>query len=797
MKTHRADLICMLLFLLILLSFLPPAIFQASNILASRYSDVITQFLPHQLFIRQSLLEDGTIPLWNPFELSGNPAFPNPLYPLLAFPHALLNFLPPSLALNMGFFMHIFLAGLLTYAYARQVGCAPVASLFAATVFSFGTRSLSHIEAGLYSRAMFFTYIPLLFLCCERCLSWPGLRSSSLLALAMTLALFTGSIQLFIYGTLLVVLYSLIRVWVTPYKMNAVAAPTRSLGWILAGILISAALSAVYLLPSCQLYPLLTRSRPMGFKQYSFMPELSQAGLLLNPKLFGNFSSSAAPPWEFALYTGITPLILIACTPFYKTSRRDLCLWGSIGLATILLSLRGTESIHHLLGSLISPLKAFRNPGRIHYFAPFFTSILAARSLEYLQARKPGWATRSNRWLPLYLFLCGATLLAIAFQWVSLQPIHTIVNNYCTRFTSFFGSSQAALLNMEGVRNEAIAFKHGILQSLLFQIFVLASACLILFLKGRGKLAVWKFGGILLAVALIDLLYFGKPLIEIQSMKTVYPHSELSDQLKRERRYFRLLDASAPFTAAFWTDLSYFQSTAMKISRIDGYSPVNLNSYARYINRMAGVRSDSPVWSIAAPTVKENEMLSLLHTEFILSESPLSHRSLKLVRAFEDVHVYKQFLGTRTIPHLFLYRNTDNFPHAWLIPQGEVSKEGGRLTFARPDAAVIVSHPVAIAVYRPNRIELAVQSERDSYLVMSEIWAPGWTAKDNGVSVRVLRAHEIFRALPVGPGRHRIIMTYMPAGLVQGTTISLLTLACILTVPFVKRVKSWIATSNR
>ena len=165
MRIRKTNIVYLGVLLILQALLFPPAAFDPSNLLASKYSDVITQHLPHQIFIRQTLLQNKRFPLWDPDECAGTPAFPNPLYLILAFPHLLLVWLPPALAINIGFFLHIFLAGALTYAFARKIGCSPVASLFTALVFSLGGRSLSKVQGGIYPAVAYLPYVPLLLLC--------------------------------------------------------------------------------------------------------------------------------------------------------------------------------------------------------------------------------------------------------------------------------------------------------------------------------------------------------------------------------------------------------------------------------------------------------------------------------------------------------------------------------------------------------------------------------------------------------------------------------------------------------
>lgn len=65
-----------------------------------------------------------------------------------------------------------------------------------------------------------------------------------------------------------------------------------------------------------------------------------------------------------------------------------------------------------------------------------------------------------------------------------------------------------------------------------------------------------------------------------------------------------------------------------------------------------------------------------------------------------------------------------------------------------------------------------VTAERASLLVVSQAWAPGWTAKVDGRSVPVVRADGVVQAVPVPAGRSTVELRYRPPGLVPGAWIS-------------------------
>ncbi len=774
MRVHRTDLAYIGLLLLLQLLFFPLPSFNASNILASSNSDVITQYLPHQLFIRQTVVENGSLPFWNPYELSGTPTFPNPLYPILAFPHILLTPLPPALAINMGFILHIFLAGLFTYAFVRLIGCTRFSALFAAIVFSVGTRSFLNIQAGFYAKTIFFAYIPLLFLCCELCIKEPGLRSSTLLAISMTLGLLTGIYQLLIYAFPLLMIYFVLRVALKPESMPVVGNPRTATVSALSTIPLFCLLSAFYLIPALKLYPLLTRYSATGSIQFSLMPSFSSIRVALNPMLLNEFSRSNVLPWECALYIGLMPVMLIVFAFFNQKARRDLYLWGILIVVALLFSIKELKYIHMPLNEILPVLETFRNPGRMLYFVPFFAAVLAAKCLQSVISYNIETRNYRNWRFWLCLLLIGTVLITVAIYSSHIQSADTLAQNYLARFSSFFGSQQLNL-NAEELFVKAKAFKKSLLHSLIFQFVILITLCGAFMSWSRGKLTTQKLKVIIVLITFLDLLYFGRIYCETKPLKEIYPDTFIYNTLKQQKGNPRLLDMSIPQRAGFWTAFPYYQSAELKISRVCGYSPVNLSSYTNYIDRMTGVAGDFPRWEITASSIKDYDLFAFLNTEYLISEPPLPRRHFKLIKAFNDVPTYRQFLGAQTIPKLFLYRYTKSLPRAWLIPVDEALREGTSLTATRSNLSY---RPIQVTAYSPNLIEIELETDRPSYLVLSEILAPGWTATDNELPVEFLKANGIFRSLFLDEGNHKINIRYRPPGLTTGLLISILTVVC-------------------
>ena len=83
---------------------------------------------------------------------------------------------------------------------------------------------------------------------------------------------------------------------------------------------------------------------------------------------------------------------------------------------------------------------------------------------------------------------------------------------------------------------------------------------------------------------------------------------------------------------------------------------------------------------------------------------------------------------------------------------------------------------VVITKYQPNRIEVDCASDSDTYLVLSELFYPGWQAYLDGNKAQILRADYLLRAVPLTAGRHNVAFVYRPASFLIGAAITVFTL---------------------
>lgn len=169
-----------------------------------------------------------------------------------------------------------------------------------------------------------------------------------------------------------------------------------------------------------------------------------------------------------------------------------------------------------------------------------------------------------------------------------------------------------------------------------------------------------------------------------------------------------------------------------------------------------------------------------------------------------------------------LYRNLKAMPRAWFVtkvetmPDADVLKtiREGKFRDGRPfDPAqvalldeescdgckVALPHPdisssaeASVVRYEPQRIEMRTRNSQERFLVLSEVYYPGWTARIDGVETQVHRVNYALRGLVVPPGEHKVEFVYAPASFRIGAVCSGLgVLLLIFCSSFIAIQKSW------
>jgi hypothetical protein len=215
---------------------------------------------------------------------------------------------------------------------------------------------------------------------------------------------------------------------------------------------------------------------------------------------------------------------------------------------------------------------------------------------------------------------------------------------------------------------------------------------------------------------------------------------------------------------------------------ITGY---NVPLQPRYEN-VIGLILNRPLDSIRA-------LLDLLNVKYVLAAKPVDLPGFSWIA--DGAGTSKLYENHHSLPRAFLVqqfqvlKSEQEYARAFIEltfdPASTILLDGAPTRFLelkKKPAVPDLKSEVRVVTYENNRIVLEVDSPEAAFLFMSETHYPGWKAYVDGREEEILWADYVFRAIPVGPGSHRIEVVYQPLSFKVGLAVSLLTIVMLVTV---------------
>ena len=80
---------------------------------------------------------------------------------------------------------------------------------------------------------------------------------------------------------------------------------------------------------------------------------------------------------------------------------------------------------------------------------------------------------------------------------------------------------------------------------------------------------------------------------------------------------------------------------------------------------------------------------------------------------------------------------------------------------------------IQVVADEPNRLVVRSVTSSNGWLLLSDVWYPGWRAEIDGEPTDILRANYLFRAIALDAGEHEVVFEYDPLSFRLGMAISL------------------------
>jgi hypothetical protein len=804
--------------------FFADVVLHPDQVLYSDHSDLLAMHLPMKRFLVRSFQETGEIPLWCPYSFAGMPFIHDvqvaafyPLHlPLYLLPE---NWVGPGLSWLVA--IHVILAGWCMFAYARSQGLDGTPALLAALGYMFAGKWLLHVLAGGHYVMIPLAWLPLVLLCLEQAIRRCSLLYATWSGVAFAFIVLGTHPQMTLYAGVFVAVWSLGCVAKPQgdldfgFRFSVFGFPLlRWLGFGAWTGLVATALSAVQLLPALEAAPESTRAVGVA------PGEIVAAAF---PSLFGLVGPGWAETWEDRAGLGMLWIAAAIAAPLLYHGR--VRFQAGVCLALLFFSLGGAALIQWLPG-----FRFFQIPVRMLMLLALPVALLAGKTTQALLTEQE-WSVvareRCRRVLQKVLFvgvLLAASSGVVSFlRWQQSSDTHLI------------GSPRVVLQWLTQVPFGTAVYWTTLVLAVPAAFWLLRRNCT---LTGRAWGCAWS------AILLAELWAVAWPHGAVRPLQDIYrPSACIQDLVHRRQRNptdsWRVLErglAGQPSSAPLGAALPMLGS--MQIEPILGYNSFDIRRYKEYLQFV--MDKDEPVRPregifgypiVEAFPIRNKSLLDLLGTRYLLEPrddvrdldgpaEPARCRSWQAIAVDEHPAAYSFLAGGRKeLPAYTVYENLDCYPRAFVVHHAvrladraavlqqlkttdfnsEVLLEG--LVPEGPSVpapAGVGSEAARILEYWPNRVALEVKATAPGYLVLTDIWFPGWICTIDGEPVTVSRADFLFRAVQVAAGTHEVIFKFAPTSYTWGKRISGLALAMIalLTLSLLLK-KRWLARTER
>lgn len=733
-------------------------------------SDIVLQFYPWKKLLYEHVWSHGALPFWNPYVFAGTPFITN-IQASMFYPLGFLFYIvPPEYAIAYTVILHCMMGATFMYVFARFLSINKEGAFLAAVIFTFNGYFMVHVYAGHLSFVQNYIWIPLIFFFLHQFHQTNRLKWGVAGGLVLGIQILGGFPQIAFYTILGVLAFGLYHIGISLRSREIQSAVRIGLGLVvLLGVGFS--LAAIQLLPTLQFTNLSTRAGGVSY-DFATLDSLHPKDLLtfLIPHIFGNVVDQTYWRianwhfWETWAYTGILPLCLIFLSTKGSPLRRSRFFFMALMLVALFVALGKYNPVYPIIHKLPG-FRSFRIPAQILFLYVFGLAVVAGVGLN--QILEGEW--RFGKAFVIFFSIVTVVLTSLLVG-LRLFPDSSFFQMYFKIFAEL-PSKQIDLAKLRDNIDLAVIL-----------VAALSCATLLLLHTFRKNLLKRRMFVILgLAVSMIDLGLFTRALVKTNHFPASPDEEAVVAKLSRTPVQGRVVTIGASQRAN--DGLRYgFPS-------ILGYDPLILRRYVRYVEASQNwSHSDHVVRlvGIKAPGAKLLRMLNVrqvvLGQGVAIRNSGFPHVTVgrtTIINVDDSMFPYAAVVNKaiiKTEDEALEFMKSNNFdPHKMVVLESEYT---GRITHDRPVVDFMGS--CSVMQYDHERIRIRASANQPAYLVLSEVFYPGWEALVDGEKVPVLRGNYLFRAVPLERGQHDVLLRFVSWPFRVGAIVSLLTLASSL-----------------
>ncbi len=312
-------------------------------------------------------------------------------------------------------------------------------------------------------------------------------------------------------------------------------------------------------------------------------------------------------------------------------------------------------------------------------------------------------------------------------------------------------------------------------------------------LRGRWTRLSHVVPAILVLLQASEGVVYARRYLDAKPLSFFQPSTPSARLLARDPSLFRVAPVGR-FT------LAYGSAASHGLQLITGYEPYNLRRYQQYMDLLQfghARRDDAVVWTDLMQVMRW-DLLDDLNVKYLLSSEPLAlpPERFELLERFPHEPVFVFYRGMRDTD-VSVYRNRTVRPRAFfaekmLVVPNSSSAQAELATRSTEGLAIVekldstpIMRPFApsaddrLSVVRSGDgiLDLSYRCGSRCFVVVSEMWHPGWSAIVDGQPVRLYPTNLSLMGAQLPSGQHRLSLAFTPLHLHAALAISLIALA--------------------
>jgi hypothetical protein len=694
--------------------------------------DLVTSFYPYRTLAARAVRE-GTLPLWNPYMLSGAPFLANSQSALFYPGNFLYYILPVPIAWTIGFFLRRILAVLFTALFLRRAGATGAGAIAAGLMYAF-CGFLTAWQGQAMSDAAI--WLPLMCYAVMRLHEEPDAFSIVLAAFTFSMPVLAGHPETAAHLTLTAIAFA-VFLWIRDRRFAFVKAFTIS------GVL-ALGLAAVQILPTVEWLKYIHHS----FKNpWPSVPLWSIVGLVSRDIVRAKNSAGLLIP-EHASYIAMMAFVT-APLAFFRKSSRGIALFFAFWTAVVLSEAFSLGPVHWIVQH-VGFLNMLKN-SRLVLVAGFGLAVLSGFGISAVQEWR---RTKSERsvWFAMLAASAGSAIAFVPIYLIHRLPAHEIIE---FQRTPRFG------------------------------VYLLAGSLILVCARLAGRLPTRLFASLSLILVAVDVMSLSYGAIPFTRPRDVFPRIELFERLPKESvEPYRVAQVGYAYGTNF--ELMYGHGA------VGGYE-LTLERLKSLLVDVSRDETDSVMFTPNGILEKQDRRIDLLNARYIIV-SEWDERFKYFREQPERFRFLYSYGDTDVLENLKALPPAYVVPVSGVEVIPDDTRQLERLKDPRfnPERTVIVSEPppepfaagspvitttkTKWTARRVNDFELEVNALAPSVLVVSQIDYPGWKAYVDGNSVPVTRANYAFPAIFISQGPHHVRFSFEPWTFKAGLSVTVLAL---------------------